>query len=339
MVLGSLQERLEEKGMLLGHDPWTLPVATVGGAISTNGLGYRGGKYGSMGDQVLGLEAVMPDGEVLACRAAVKSSAGMELKRLFIGTEGCFGVITEATLRIFPRPETHALLGFVFPSFEAGFAAVQEIAALGLEPALLDYGDRGEDSEESVLYLGFEGKTEIVDAEEKLARAACAQRQGAALPRREPERFWRDRHRIAYRFMRNRRRAERRSDGTLNDWVHVALAASRVLSFRSEAMALLSRRRVRVGETGLWTRPELFSMRLSVDGQETARASANLQDAVEEVLSLAQRFGGSMEYCHGIGLKLAPLMDGEHGYGLDAMRRIKRAVDPRGIMNPGKLGL
>jgi len=119
-VLEELEKRLGREGFILGHDPWTLPVATVGGAISTNSMGYRGGLYGSMGDQVLGLEAVLPDGEVLRTRAVPKSSAGIDLKSLLIGGEGCFGIITEATIRIFPAPEERSLHALRFESFEVG---------------------------------------------------------------------------------------------------------------------------------------------------------------------------------------------------------------------------
>ena len=121
IVLESLEKSLIERGFLLGHDPWTLPVATGGGAISTNSLGYRGGKYGSMGDQILGLEVVLPRGEVLRTRSVAKTSTGISLKHLFIGGECRFWVVTEATLRVFPAPEIFSLPALRFPSFPIGF--------------------------------------------------------------------------------------------------------------------------------------------------------------------------------------------------------------------------
>jgi FAD/FMN-containing dehydrogenase len=120
VVLESFDEKLNEAGFILGHDPWTVPVATVGGAISTNSVGYRAGIYGSMGEQVLGLEAVMPSGEILRTRAVSKHSAGLDLNSLLIGAEGCFGIITEATVRIFPKPEARVFSGYLFSSFEQG---------------------------------------------------------------------------------------------------------------------------------------------------------------------------------------------------------------------------
>jgi FAD/FMN-containing dehydrogenase len=341
VVLESFDQKLNNAGFILGHDPWTVPVATVGGAISTNSVGYRAGIYGSMGEQVLGLEAVMPSGEILRTRAVSKHSAGLDLNALLIGAEGCFGIITEATVRIFPRPETRLFSGYLFSSFEQGYAAIQQMFQRRLRPAMLDYGD-DEDRHEpgALLYLVFEGNEAIVTTEEKQAATICAEHGGKPLSRREPEEFWRGRHEIARRFMRNRRqRRERGGDGVYRDWIHVALPASKVLAFKRAAQDIIKRRNVRLEESGLWVQPELFSMRLSSDDDDTPNAQLVLEETIEELLRLVQQMGGSMEYTHGVGVKLAPLMAEEHGYGLDVMQQIKRALDPNNIMNPGKMGL
>jgi FAD/FMN-containing dehydrogenase len=341
LVLESLDKELNKKGLMLGHDPWTLPVATVGGAISTNSLGYRGGKYGSMGDQLLGLEVVLANGEILRTRAVPKSSTGIDLKHIFIGGEGCFGIITEATLRAFPLPERRSLYGLRFDSFEQGFTAVQKVFDRGLKPAVVDLGDKGSDlSAGAVLYLGFEGTDEAVEAESYRALAICDEEQSRRVLPEEAERFWRDRHVVAQRFLQNRRaRREKDSRWGRREWIHVALPASQVLAFRRSAMEILSESGVGLQESGLWTQPELFSMRLGLDETWDERSRTILQHTVEELLRLAQKMGGSMEYCHGVGIKLAPLMAEEHGYGLEVMRQIKKILDPNNIMNPGKLGL
>ena len=341
VVLESLENRLNQDDLMLGHDPWTLPVATVGGAISTNSLGYRGGKYGSMGDEVLGLEVVIPNGEILTTRAVPKSSTGISLNRLFIGGEGCFGVITEATLRVFPLPEARSLRAVRFTSFEAGFEAIQRIYGLGLRPSLMDFGDDPTKVlSGAVLYIGFEGPKPVVKAEENCALSVSEKAGGRQLPQEEAETFWRDRHVIARRFKENRlQRGGGRRGGVRWEWLHVALPTSRVLEFRKVAMEVLAERGIALQESGLWTQPELFSMRLAVEGREDERAQVRLEDALEDLLRLTQRMGGSMEYCHGVGIKLAPLMAEEHGYGLEVMRRIKKALDPNNIMNPGKMGL
>lgn len=96
VVLEKLNRELEKRDLILGHDPWTRPLATLGGAISTNSLGYVGGEYGSIGDQVLGLKVVLADGSILATCPVSRSSTGLNLTKLFIGTEGCLGIIAEA---------------------------------------------------------------------------------------------------------------------------------------------------------------------------------------------------------------------------------------------------
>ncbi len=340
-ILKSLDQALNEKGLMLGHDPWTYPVATVGGAISTNSLGYRGGKYGSMGDQVLGLEAVMPQGEHLQTRAVPKSSTGIDLKRLMIGGEGCFGIVTEATLRAFPVPEHRSLLAFHFASFEAGFEAIKRFSVLGLRPSLMDFGDDPVKSDDgAVLYLGFEGTRELVQAEERLAVAVCTEAKAKRLPDQDAERFWSERHDIAYRFMHNRKDRrqgrQRRNEAFPRDFIHVALPVAQVLAFRGAAKQIVATHGVRLQESGLWTQPELFSLRLALEKDQ--RGPAALEDAVKELLLLVQEMAGSMEYCHGVGLKLASLMAREHGQGNEIMGRIKRTLDPNEIMNPGKMG-
>jgi alkyldihydroxyacetonephosphate synthase len=340
-VLEKLEQRLNREGFILGHDPWTLPVATVGGAISTNSMGYRGGLYGSMGRQVLGIEAIVPNGQVIRTRAVPKSSAGIDLKALLIGGEGCFGIITEATVRIFPMPEKRALHGLSFESFEVGYNAIQEMFRQRLNPALIDFGDANEKFHGvAILYLAFEGIREVVEAEERRALSICGRFGGMELPQKEAERFWSGRHEIARRFMRNRRqRRERGRDGVYRDWIHVALPASKVLSFRAAAIAIIEKHGVRLQESGLWIQPELFSMPLGIEEDGTHKAQLALEETVDELLHLVHELGGSMEYTHGVGVKLAPLMAEEHGYGLEIMRQIKKALDPNNIMNPGKMGL
>ncbi|NIO11732.1 MAG: FAD-binding protein [Deltaproteobacteria bacterium] len=339
IVLEALNQGLDKKKLFCGHDPWTVPVATVGGTISTNSLGYRGGKYGSMGEQVLGLEVVLPQGEVLRTRGVPKSSTGLDLKHLFIGGEGCFGIITQATLKVFPVPQETSLQAFRFPSFETGFEAIQKLYLEGIRPSLMDFGDDATKfNGGAVLYLGLEGSRDTVRLEERIATAICAGNGGEKRPQGEAEGFWRDRHVVARRFMHNRReRRNRMRDHLHRDFIHVALPVSEVLSFRKAATVVVAKHGVQLQESGLWTRPELFSMRLAtMDGEQN---QTNLESAVEDLIGLVHEKNGSMEYCHGVGVKLAPFMVGEHGIALEVMKQMKQVLDPRHIMNPGKMGL
>jgi FAD/FMN-containing dehydrogenase len=244
-------------------------------------------------------------------------------------------------LRIFPMPERRVFHALFFQSFEIGFEAIQKIFAKGLQPALLDFGDDDEKNPSgAVLYLVFEGTSDVVLAQDNLAIDIFLRNGAKELPVREAEMFWRDRHAIARRFMVNRsQRREQGRDGIYRDWIHVALPASRVLAFRRAAMLIIEQHGADLYESGLWIRPELFSMRLGIEGRGDSQAQLSLQEAVDELLRLAQAMGGSMEYTHGVGVKLAPLMLAEHGYGFEMMRLIKKTLDPNNIMNPGKMGL
>ena len=108
MVLQDLYDGLKPYGLMPGHDPYSVPIATVAGTISTNGVGYRAAAFGPMGDQVVALEVVLPDGRVIETRPVPKQSTGPDLNHLFIGSEGVFGVITRATIKVFRQPEANA---------------------------------------------------------------------------------------------------------------------------------------------------------------------------------------------------------------------------------------
>ena len=358
VVLRILEEELNRKRLILGHDPWTLSFATVGGAISTDGLGYRGGKYGSMGDQVLGLEVVLPNGQVLQTRGVPKSSTGMSLHHLFIGAEGIFGIITKAMLRVFPMPERRTIRAFGFPSFEDGFGAIVEMFAIGLTPALLDFSESNPSlphrmlrrilspsSPSAILYLGFEGFKEEVAAQESRAIRICQEFGAWELGPKEAQHFWDTRHRIAERYYRSPLFALGNTlltnlmKNLKYDFVHVSLPASQVLEYRRRCPEILSRHHAHLLEYALWTRPELFSVVIVGMALTESQAVGKIAGAVNELLALAQDLGGSMEYCHGVGLRLGHLMERELGYGLEVVKGIKSALDPDNIMNPGKLGL
>ena len=183
VILEDAAVALKGAGLVLGHDPWSRPIATVGGAISTDGVGYTVAKYGSMGEQVLGLEAVLADGEVIRTRGVPKPSHGPSLNHLFIGSEGTLGVITEATVRGFSRPERRALRTVEFPDFDSGFTAVSQLYAEGVRPTMVDYGEEPPSREttesgEVTLYLAFEGFADDVDTQDARAMDVCRRSGG-----------------------------------------------------------------------------------------------------------------------------------------------------------------
>ena len=341
VVLENLVNALAEHGLMPGHDPYSVPIATVAGTISTNGVGYRAGAFGPMGDQVVALEVVLPDGRIMNTRPVPKYSSGPNLNHLFIGTEGTFGVITGATIRVFRLPEAQVFATAAFDSFDQGFDVAAELLALGIRPTLLDLT---EEHGSVQMYLLFEGYREGVAAQEKRAMQVCAQFGGRDIGPESTLDYWEYRHESGENYKRSvlgqpRQVRWDRPQGRSFDYLHMALPISRVLEYRRRCDDIMAGSGVRVREYAIWSRPELFSMMMSPELGSDDNFRENLARVVEQVLTLAQDMGGVMEYCHGVGVKLNHLLSREMGVGHDVLRSLKQALDPANIMNPGKLGL
>ncbi len=342
VVLGDLVDRLEDDGLMFGHDPYSVPIATVAGTISTNGVGYRAAAHGPMGSQVVALEVVLPDGTVLETRQVPKYSSGPNLNHLFIGSEGVFGIITRATVRVFRRPEAMALVSASFEGFDQGFEAAAELLAIGMRPTLLDLT---EEDAGTTLYLLFEGFQEGVAAQEARWAKVCAQFGGTSTGPGPTADYWNYRHQSGENYKRNllgrprRDRWERWGGGRGFDYLHMALPISKVLEYRDRCKEIMAGTGVRVVEYCIWSRPELFSMMLRSDEDAGDHIRERLAEVVEQVLTLAQDMGGTMEYCHGVGVKLNHLLRREQGSGHDVVKGLKSLLDPGHIMNPGKLAL
>ena len=336
VTIKALNQAAAPHGLMCAHDPWTVAVATVGGTISTNSLGYIGGKYGAMGEQVLGVEVVLPTGDILTTRAVEKASTGPALHRLFVGAEGCFGIITRATVRLFPLPQARLLEAWEFRDFATGFTAINALLNAGLRPGLLEYEDEEPAPEyhpPATLYVSYEGPRRVAQAE--AAEAADIFRQyGRPLAQQQVQAFWAQRHDRgdAYAAARTAAAPWHRRHPPI-DYLHVALPPTAVLEYRRQSLAMLAQHRLRTHHTGLWGYAGLFSMVYSgADVPTLARAQDGL-------LRLCQDMQGAMEYCHGVGMRLAPLMAREHGLGLDVLRQLKQGLDPHSVLNPGKLAL
>ena len=341
VVLQDLVDMLKESGLMPGHDPYSVPIATVAGAISTNGVGYRASAFGSMGDQVVSVEVVLPTGHLLATKQVPKYAAGPNLNHLFIGTEGVFGIITKATIKVFRIPEAQEFATVSFESFDQGFEAAAELTALGIRPTLTDLT---EEDEHVRLHLVFEGYREGVAAQLQRSMQVCTELGGRDIGTGPSMDYWLGRHQSGENYKENalgRPREVRwiRQQGSRFDYLHMALPISRVLEYRRRCQVIMAGTGVRVVEYSIWSRPELFSMMLVADPADNDEFRNTLGNVVDQILTLAQDMGGTMEYCHGIGVKLNHLAAREMGLGQDVVRLLKNALDPANVMNPGKLGL
>ena len=347
VILEDAHRALTSEGLRLGHDPWSRPIATIGGAISTNGVGYTASAHGAMGDQVLGMSVALADGEIADTVSAPQSLFGHSLNNLFIGSEGALGVIAEATLQVFPRPENRRMICWDFDEFDAGFGAIDEMYAQGLRPTVMDYGDallslESGRRDTATLYLAFEGSKRSVDAAISDTAGICVAHGGRRGDQGEVERYWKTRHSSALRYKKDILESGDPAAARANrsarrmDYLHVSLPSGKVVEYRRRCENLLAEAKLSVGEWSVWGRPEFFSL-LIVGDEESAASPESITGAVDEILRLALEMGGSMEYCHGVGLKLAHLVDAELGTAKPLARKIKRALDPANILNPGKM--
>ena len=342
VVLEDFENILFDLGLMPGHDPYSVPIATVAGTISTNGVGYRAGAHGTMGDQVVALEAVLPSGQIMKTRAVPNQSSGPSLKHLFIGSEGVFGIITKACVRVFRLPESQVFQSVAFDTFQQGFNAATEIFALGVRPTLVDLT---EEDTGIIFHMLFEGFQEGVAANEKRALRVCSQLGGRMLGPGPTTTYWETRRQSAESYKvsalgkpRSVRWSRWRSRRGF-DYLHLGLPISQVLEYRRRCDNMMAKAGLRVTEYAIWSRPELFSMLIVPKSGTAANSRKRLEETVQQMLELAQDMGGVMEYCHGVGVKLNHLLAREMGVGQQVVQAIKQALDPNNIMNPGKLGL
>ncbi|KAA0152969.1 hypothetical protein FNF29_03492 [Cafeteria roenbergensis] len=340
-----LNEQLRPHGLFFPVDPG--PGATIGGMCATGCSGTNAVRFGTMKDNVLALTAVLADGTVLTTGGrARKSSAGYDLARLLVGSEGTLAVITEATLRLRPLPETTAVAVAAFPTVGDAAAAVMRLLREGVEVScveLLDDGMIRVINEQSgfdhavapTLFFKFAGSPEAV--KECAARTADAIRHhGAdgwrwASDPKEVARLWQARKVALW----SAQSAHPEMEVAITDvCVPVSRLAEAVTETKADIDAsLLAGRAPIVGHVGDGNFHTFltFDAHNPVESQEAERLN-------DRMVKRAIRLGGTCTGEHGIGLGKRKYLEEEIGEGgLHAMRLLKAALDPRNILNPGKV--
>ncbi len=340
----ALNAELRDTGLMFTADPGA--NATLGGMASTRASGTNAVRYGTMRELVLGLTVVTPLGEVMRTGGkARKAATGYDLTALFVGAEGTLGVITELQLRLYGRPEAVLAAVCPFVRLEGAVEAVTLALQAGLPLARIELLDalqmrasiaysKLDDLEAApTLFLEFHGGEAAVAATaEAMAEIAEACGGGPFRWARRPEersRLWKARHDA---YWAARALAPGKAAFATDACVPVSRLAECVLESQAEAQAsgLVCPLVGHVGDGNF----HLLVLHDPADPREVAAAEA-LSDSIARRAIAA---GGACSGEHGIGLHKRGHMDAQHGApALAAMRALKAALDPHGIMNPGKL--
>ena len=344
VINAELKNAVAAEGLFYAPDPASFEFCSIGGNIGTNAGGLCCVKYGVTRDAVLGLEVVLADGRVIRTGGRnVKDVAGYSLTHLIVGSQGTLGIVTEAILRLRPAPPPKATMLAFFATIEAAGAAVAAMTRAGIEPCTLELMDRvtiaavddwhnlGLDRDAAALLL-IESDRPGAAAEEELARAeACCTESGATDVHRATDPmeadYLRQVRRMAFRAM------ERLGVARMED---VGAPRSRMPELLLAIERVATAHDVRCGTFGHAgdgnLHPTFVWDRDDHDAEERAHA------ACEELYRAAIALGGTVTGEHGIGAARRPFLEEQRGAdAVDVMRAIKTALDPLGILNPGKV--
>ena len=338
-----LNEHLRDLGLFFPIDPGA--DASLGGMVGTRASGTNAVRYGTMKDNVLALAVVMPDGDVVrTARRAKKSSAGYDLTRLFVGSEGTLGIVTEITLKLHGIPEAISAGVCPFPSVRDACEAVIATIQSGIPVARIELLDELQVracnqysklslKEAPTLFLEFHGSTPSVKEQaERFAEIAVDYGGGTFEWATKPEdrtRLWQARHDAYWAAFVLR-------PGSKATATDVCVPISRLAECVEEtkrdadAIGILAPILGHVGDGNFHVAP-LVDMD---DPEEVARVEAFVGRLVERALAME----GTCTDEHGVGQKKMQYLEAEHGpEALSLMRVLKRAIDPHNIMNPGKI--
>ncbi len=340
----TLQDAVEGRGLFYPPDPASRADCSLGGNIATNAGGPRCLKYGVTRDYVLGLEVVLADGTIARLGSRThKNKSGFDLWRFFVGSEGMLGVITEATLKLLPLPPYRAALALGFDSMGEATTAIRQVFAAGFLPCALEIADsftlaaahQRTGSQRllgchALIILELDGQPASVRGEirtlEKILRAVGPLWIDRALGAEACEKLWQLRREFSYSL---------RDTGLTKLNEDIVVPRGRLEELFDFAARLQKKHRLPIACFGHAGDGNIH-VNVMVDYEQPG-AKARSEAALDELFRGVLRLGGVITGEHGIGLakkRWWPLAADEEVRGLH--RTIKRALDPRGILNPGK---
>jgi len=345
VITSQLHAAVESRGLFYPPDPGSMTISTIGGNVAECAGGLRGLKYGVTKDYVMGLEVVLPTGEVINVGGKnVKDVAGYDLTRLMVGSEGTLGVVTKVIVKLIPYPESKRTLLALYRGVGDAGRTVSSIIAQKVIPATLEFLDAVtlrciEDYVHiglpldvgAVLLIEVDGVPPVVEADAAKVERICHEHgalQVQVAANDEEGKKLATARRSALAALARARPTTILEDATV--------PRSRVAEMVEAVEGIARRYGLTIGTFGHAGDGNLHPTILTDerDSDEMSR----VQRAVEEIFRTAISLGGTISGEHGIGVAKAPFLPLQaNAAALDTMRRLKQALDPNGILNPGKL--
>jgi alkyldihydroxyacetonephosphate synthase len=344
-MMGDVYEAdLVRRGYTSGHYPQSIARATVGGLVATRSAGQFSTKYGNIEDLLLGLEVVLPSGTVVRLDPFPRSSTGPSLQEIFLGSEGTLGIVTEATLKIFPLPERREVATFAFPTMADGLEAIRRIVRPGWRPAVVRLYDQlesgrhfsaqGAPPDTCLLLVVCEGPAALATAELR-ACADVADAMGAQAVGAAPVDQW-----LGHRnevpswdfFLKNQLVVD--TVEVAATWDRVTALYDRVVASLREVPGILAASAHSSHSYGQGTN---LYITFAIRPDDYERAETLYLEAWGRVMEATIAAGGTVAHHHGIGRLRVPWLERELKTAYPILQAIKRALDPSGMMNPGTL--
>jgi glycolate oxidase len=346
VITGELQAAVRKLGLFYPPDPASLKECSIGGNIATNAGGPRCLKYGVTRNYVLGLEVVLADGRVLRCGGRThKNKQGFDLAGLFVGSEGLLGVVTEATLRLLPHPPARATLAASFRSFREAADSVQKIFAAGFLPCALEIADPftlqsareflGREiapGAQSLVLVELDGQAESVKGEcaalAKLLRKMDAIRVLTAFGDEDCEKLW---------GLRRAYSQSLKATGLTKLNEDVVVPRGKLVELAEFGERLAKKYGHPVACFGHAGDGNIHVNIMAKNYHTDRRVKAGVDRALDELFTWVLKAGGVITGEHGIGLAKKPWWSqAVDKVGRDTHTALKAALDPKGILNPGK---
>lgn len=344
-----LEAELGARGLTLGHYPQSIAISTVGGWIAASSAGQASTRYGTIEDLLIGATAVFAGGDIVRLRPVPRSAAGPDLRRLIVGSEGTLCVVTEAFLRCSPRPSGYAWEGFRFDSFDNCVAGLKDVIRAKVGPTIVrgyDEADAGlafgqiVHAGGSVAIVGFALDEPGLDERRRVTRERLSARGGNDVGPGYGE-HWLEHRNDAVKLYRQIMGSERLfGPGLVVDTMEIAGLWSDLPRLYREVRSALAAHAQAVGchLSHLYETGSSLYFTFLLRGANDRDVEAQYTRAWDEAVRACLKAGGTMTHHHGVGRLKAPFLAQELGeVGVDVLRRIKRALDPQGLLNPGAL--